>query len=60
MKYLDNDIASSINMIGVTKADIIIYLALPTEKFTVLLSYHRLAPIQIQFGIQPFMGIKFY
>jgi hypothetical protein len=30
--------------------DILLYLALPTEKFSLFLSYMRLAPIQIQFG----------
>ena len=30
--------------------DILLYIALPTEKFTVLLSHMRLAPIQISFG----------
>lgn len=30
--------------------DILLYIALPTEKFTVLLSHMRLAPIQIAFG----------
>jgi len=33
------------------KLDALLYLALPTEKFTVLLSQARLAPIQIQYGI---------
>jgi len=33
------------------KLDALLYLALPTEKFTVLLSQARLAPIQIQYGV---------
>lgn len=38
-------------MILKAQVDILLYMALPTEKFTVLLSQHRLVPIQICFGI---------
>lgn len=38
------------NVILSASVDILLYIALPTEKFTVLLSNMRLVPIQIAFG----------
>lgn len=42
---------ASARLIREANVDILLYIALPTEKFTVLLSHMRLAPIQISFGI---------
>jgi hypothetical protein len=51
MHVLDHDdLEGSRRLIAAQHIDILIYLALPTEKFTVLLSYSRLAPIQIHYG----------
>jgi hypothetical protein len=33
------------------RVDVLMFMALPTEKFTILLSQHRLAPTQIVFGV---------
>lgn len=46
-----NNLTSSQELIDRARVDVLLYLALPTEKFTFLLGHARLAPIQIQFGI---------
>lgn len=38
-------------IIAQEQIDVLLYLALPTEKYTFLLAHSRLAPIQIQYGI---------
>jgi len=37
--------------IAAADVDILLYLALPTEKFTFLLAHARLAPVQLQYGV---------
>ena len=39
------------NLIADAQLDILVYIALPTEKFTSYLSHSRLAPVQVVFGI---------
>jgi hypothetical protein len=46
-----NDLIESRNIIANSMLDILIYLALPTEKFTYLLSHSRLVKTQVVFGI---------
>ena len=43
-------IHSSAELIADQNLDILMYIALPTEKFTYYLAHLRLAPVQIQFG----------
>lgn len=38
------------NVIGRERVDVLLFLAVPTEKLTFSLSSFKLAPIQIQFG----------
>ena len=42
------DLEGSRSLIADEKLDILLYMALPTEKFTTLLSLARLAPIQVR------------
>lgn len=51
IKINQNDLIESRNIIANSMLDILIYLALPTEKFTFLLSQSRLVKIQVVFGI---------
>ena len=45
-----DNIHSSVELIASKNLDILMYIALPTEKFTYYLAHVRLAPVQIQFG----------
>ena len=45
-----NEIHSSAELIAGQNLDILMYVALPTEKFTYFLAHMRLAPVQLQFG----------
>ena len=45
------DLVQSAEAIITHNIEILLYLALPTEKFSLLLSMLRLAPIQVQYGI---------
>ena len=48
----EGSIEKSVHIIReVARPDILLYLALPTERFTVTLAHYRLAPIQIQYGL---------
>lgn len=48
----ENNIDQSVHIIrDLAQPDILFYLALPTERFTVALAHYRLAPVQIQYGI---------
>jgi hypothetical protein len=47
---IENDIAASARAVLEASVDVLLYIALPTEKFTVLLSQYRLAETQIVFG----------
>ena len=42
------DLDGTRNMIASERLDVLLYLALPTEKFTVFLSAARLAPVQVR------------
>ena len=44
-------LAETREMVASQELDILLYIALPTEKFTSFLSHARLSPIQIVFGI---------
>ena len=47
----ENDIELSTSLITQEDVDVLVYLALPTDKLTFMLSLTRLAPIQVQYGI---------
>lgn len=51
--FLDEgNISHSVHLIrDIIKPDILLYLALPTERTTATLSQYRLAPVQIQYGL---------
>lgn len=46
------NIEKSVQLIrDVARPDMLLYLALPTERFTLTLAHYRLAPIQMQYGL---------
>ena len=47
----ESDIKFSTGIISDVQLDILLYIALPTERFTVTMAHYRLAPIQIQYGL---------
>ena len=46
-----NDVLASARTISQANTDVLLYIALPTEKFTILLSQFRLAKVQVVFGM---------
>jgi hypothetical protein len=59
--YIDhNDLNVTRHTIAAERIDILLYLALPTEKFTVLLSQARLATLQIQYGNIQIINTVYY
>jgi predicted O-linked N-acetylglucosamine transferase (SPINDLY family) len=40
----------TVDIVVAARVDILLYIALPTEKMTFLMAQHRLAPIQLAFG----------
>lgn len=47
----EHDVKVSREIIANAKVDVLLYLAVPTGKFTYILSFSRLAPVQIQLGL---------